>query len=326
MQLNCSVRGRIKKLRHLKNVAFAELDTTEDLQLVFDRDRFNETTFQQVKALKLDARIQANVSTEYDDKRQPPIRLIVHGFDPIPANPIAARRSQISHEQAQSKIDLASVTRSVATRLLETGWTEVAPLTISTNLSQTVAPLQVLFPGLGAETALVVNPVAQLVEVAQLTGTPSVFSISRIYSRSIRDGFTSPESIAIVTISLRKAEEREISLALAEELVRYGFQPVRSRLSSRERDWLTEQWERQKSNVVGALREVSSPVHQLAKEDKCIVFRSVWPHPIALVEGHVQELTDGTLHCMTLHCERILHLVSSVHYRRLQEDPVIGLV
>lgn len=166
-----------------------------------------------------------------------------------------------------------------------------------------------------------VSPIAELTEIAQLTSTASVFSVSRIYSRAIRDGFTSPESLALVTVHIGDTESAEWDLELAHNLVQRAFEPVKSRLSRRDREWLNVRWERRRSSAVTRLPEASVPTHEITLLEKGTVFRTIWPHPIALVEGHAYVTSGGTLHSTVVHCERILHLVSGVHYRRLQDSP-----
>ena len=321
VRLNCRVRGRVQHLRSMKNVAFTTLDVTAGLQLVFDRHVLSEQQFNECLRLREGARIEAWIDTEFEPTRTPPIRLIVRSFASLPAGQMAERRSSTSVEQAQSRIYLASIARSVADYLTRQNWVEVEPLTISTTLSQSVDPLLVIFPGLGAETSLVVSPIAELAEIAQVTGASSVFAVSRIYSRAIRDGFTSPESLAVHAVRIAKSTEAQIDLALVEGLLTSAFEPVKSRLSQREREWLSSHWERRSSKSIAELREVPGPVHEIATVAEGIVFRSVWPHPISIIEGHVRVGSDGALHSATVHCERIMHLVSDVHYRRLQDSP-----
>lgn len=322
VHLSCRVRGKVTWSRGMKNVLFMALDTTDDLQLVFDRAVLGDDQLADATGrLRVGGRVEVSVETEYADGRKPPIRLIVQHFTPLPANPIAVRRSEVSHDQAYGRIELASIARAAADYLTTMGWVEAAPLTISTNLDQSMDPLQLVFPGLGAETSLVVSPLAELVEIAQLTGNRSIYSVSRLYSRAVRDGFTSPESLAVVAVRLLERDIKEPDLALAQALVANALQPVKNRLSDRGRHWLTSNWERRTSTTLGPMQEISAPLHQMLRNGDTVAFRSLWPHPISLVEGHIRQLQDGCLECVTLHCERVLHLVSGLHYRRLQEGP-----
>jgi hypothetical protein len=324
VHLRCRVRGRVQRVRSLKNAVFSALDTSDELQLVFTRETLSADLFEVAERLRPDMSIEAWVETEFLPERTPPIRLLVTDFRILPSSRIAERRSDPGLEQSSSRIELASVARSIANDLLSQGWVEAAPLTISTSLDQPVEPLQVIFPGLGAETALVVSPVAELAEIAQVTGNYSLFSVSRIYSRAIRDGFTSPESLALVSVRISNGVSADPDYQLLEQLVRKALEPLKGRLSQRERTWLSGTWERRSSRTLGPIHEVSTPTHEVTSLESGLAFRSVWPHPISLVEGHIRILPDSSLQCVTVHCERVLHLVSDVHYRRLQESPRLG--
>src|SRR5712691_9187962 len=280
VRLKCRIRGRVQNIRTMKNVCFITLSSSAGLQLILDRNALGEQLFDESLKIRTGFRVEAWVETEYEPTRTPPVRLVVSRFALLPTTQMAERRSSTSVEQAQSRIDLAAIARSMAGYLIEHEWIEVEPLTISTTLSQSVDPLLVIFPGLGAETSLVVSPIAELAEVAQITGTSSVFAVSHIYSRAIRDGFTSPESLAVLAVHIATSPEGKIDLDLVEGLIAAAFEPVKSRLSQRERGWLGTRWERRSSKSVGQLREVSGPVHEIAATADGLVFRSVWPHPI----------------------------------------------
>ena len=321
VRLECRIRGKVDQVRKMKNAVFVTLDISAGLQLVFDRELLGDSEFDQSAKLKAGRRIEALVEAQFQEDRSPPVRLIVRQYKTLPSGLIAARRADLGLEQAQSRIELAAIARSIATYLTSENWIEVAPLTISITLDQPVDPLQVIFPGLGAETSLVVSPIAELIEVAQLTGTASVFSISRLYSKAVRDGSTTPESLALVAVHIDPSKAKEVGLSLAEIMVAKGFDPVKGKLSHREREWLGRPWERRQSSAIRQLQDISHPLHEIATLERGIAFRSVWPYPMSLIEGDVRELSEGTLHTMTVHCERLLHVVSGLQYRRLLDSP-----
>ena len=321
--LRCQVRGRVKAApRSHKTVVFLNLDTTGPIQLAFVNADLGDETFDGAKSLRVGQAIDATVRVHHNPRNAPPVRLDVESFRKLGNAKLATRTIEVELEQAESKLKLAEIAHSAAQYLRNEGWIEAAPLTISTVADQEVVALRIVFPGLGADTMLVSSPLAQLFEISQLTMHNRLFSISRIYTRSVRDGFTSPESLAVFVVEVRTAPH-ELTFSRAEALVINGMAPVRGQLSQRDRESLDDKWERRPSNSIGALPEVLIPTHQVFELSTGKCFRSLWPQPIALVEGDIRRIGNSVVECHILHCERVLHLVSRVQFRRLQENPIL---
>jgi hypothetical protein len=85
---------------------------------------------------------------------------------------------------------------------------------ISTSITRSVLePLDIMFPGWGATTSLVPSPLPQLLEAAVISGSPRVSALCRIFSRAIRDGFTSAEALTLCAVTLEHGEVSLVQLA-----------------------------------------------------------------------------------------------------------------
>lgn len=323
--LRGTLRGRVEGVQNHRNVIFLTLETSAGLQLVFTPDVLGTSDFERARGIAKGDRLEAYIETEPATRptARQPVRLRVRAFELLPSGQLSHRAAEISIEQARSRVLLASIARSASQYLLTKGWTEIAPVTISAGQVAQAFPLQVIFPGLGAETTLVVSPLAQLVETAQILALRKVFAVSRQYSRAIRDGFTSSEALAITAVSLDRHSPATIEgdLAQVEGLINAALAPISATLGANEKRWIKSSWPIREMRTVSELTPVTQPTHIVSHMADTDVYRAVWPQPFALVEGHVRHLETGHMFVATLHCERLARLSTGVHYRRLQDSP-----
>ena len=115
---------------------------------------------------------------------------------------------------------MARLKRRVAGDLIDRKFEEFEPRYIRNSKPQgPLEPLQVIYPGYGSPAYLLVSPVRDLRSVSLITGVPKVFSVVRVFSQTIRDGYTSAESLVIGLVIMGDEAEQLVDLCV--ELV-YG--------------------------------------------------------------------------------------------------------
>jgi len=196
------------------------------------------------------------------------------------------------------------------------GFLRYEPSYISAALQaeRSVEPLDVYFPGWGARTSLVPSPVPQLIRAGIGLGVPRIFATARVFTRTIRDGFTSPDSPAafvfILGITLDEALDE------IEDTVRLSVSRL---LGDANADLAISPspWERSDFSPKGIIPS-QKPLFELGRRTQHPRGRGfdvtpislVWPGGYVLVEGHIAHLGEDLSYAVvSLHIERMLQLL-----------------
>ena len=201
-------------------------------------------------------------------------------------------------------------------------------LTSSKSASQ-IEPLAIIFPGYGGSSYLAPSPAPQLMEAILVSSNPRVFCVSRCFSGSIRDGYTSAESLILCAHQLDASLDQMCILAQGAVKAVFHQYATRPKLSApKEQQWLeTSAWpvkERDWSDLELTVQEPEIHryrAHPASSNERAqSIFRVCWPTDVVLAEGHT-ELVDGRvpLGGITIHLERMVPLLRDVTLRRLRQ-------
>ena len=200
------------------------------------------------------------------------------------------------------------------------GYIRYEPSYISTALHSpdSIESLEVYFPGWGAMTNLVPTPVPQLIRMGIGLGVPRVFASSRVMTRAIRDGYTSPDSPAAFLFALNASVEgacREIERVLAASITRF-LKEAGVLVSTPSPSWPMLDEGEQSSEVH---HEVLRRRTFSDRSFPITPFRSFWFDDHVIAEGHVAHVSDAFGYFVaSVHTERIIHLLlSSPSFRRV---------
>lgn len=319
------LRGVIIARRKAKTAIFFDLsDTTQSVQLIVsaasDPDLFSQAlTLQVADRVHVSGvltRTQAGVLTVAIDR----IDLL------IPRRALSDRDllANLSKRDISPRFLLARLGKLAQDLFEAREFLQFSPHYISTRIKGVgVEPLDVVFPGWGATTSLVPSPLPQLLEAAVLSGTPRVFSACRLFSRTIRDGFTSSEAYSVCAVSLE--HDLTALMALASEAVIRVLEPflvdpaTRSYLDPAA--WFTRT--AVVSEVTGRVEQPTQIVYEnralLSGDVGSQAFRVLWPPDVSVVEGHVAHL-DGVIPfgVLTVHLERVVRILYGATLRRIR--------
>lgn len=216
------------------------------------------------------------------------------------------------------RVLLGTVVQEVDALLWERRFTRFEPSIVSSALAlgDTVEPLDLYFPGLGARTNLVPSPAPQLIRAGIGLGIPKLYATSRIITRTIRDGFTSPDSPATFLFLLNADEDR--TLRTVEELL---WSLLERLLTDSGRRSLAPEppWD----EIWDDARSPESPHHCLQRPRSSPRGFDVTPfstmiNSLPVVEGHVAHISGSLKYAiLSVQEERLLQLFATGDGNRL---------
>ncbi len=171
----------------------------------------------------------------------------------------------------------------------------------------TVESLEVYFTGWGAMTNLVPTAIPQLIRVGIGLGVPRVYASSRVITRAIRDGYTSPDSPAAALFALNLGVDEAIS-----EIGDILSSSVTRLLDEASLSPTGKSKKMTRSNEIG--HELLNKRKNVERGFEITPFRSIYPAGHILAEGHVAHVSESLEYLVaTIHTERMLQLLLS-HY------------
>lgn len=217
------------------------------------------------------------------------------------------------------RVLLGTVVQEVDALLWEGRFTRFEPSIVSSALApgDTVEPLDLYFPGLGARTNLVPSPAPQLIRAGIGLGIPKLYATSRIITRTIRDGFTSPDSPATFIFLLNVDTGQ--ALRAVEELL---WSLLERLLTDSGRRHLASEppWNDVPERAGAAGSSAHHRVHARRPSPRgfdvtplCTIVNGV-----AVVEGHVAHISDNLQYAiLSVQEERLLQLFAAGDSNRL---------
>jgi len=320
-----TIRGEInRKPQVFKTCVFATLDSSAGLQIIFsDSDQYASA-----KKFKIGDKLEVRFVSEETDNG---VRLKATSFKRLPTRNLYTRSSPVTKAQFEARSILAEIAHKSSEYLRSNNWKEIVPQTISADRDSTLEPLSLVFPGLGAEAKLEISPLAQVIEFAQAMNDGKVFARGRIFNRAIRDGYTSPEEPVICGVMMdhiegdqRAMQSLSICLKTSEELIKAALAPYKFQMSRKERNWFNAVWLDQSGVALSSISPTKAPIHEIISNnetDGITIYRTVWPSRTIVVEGHCAIVNDCVYSSFTLHCERVVSMLSETKFRRLQIGP-----
>jgi hypothetical protein len=211
---------------------------------------------------------------------------------------------------------LARLKRTVADALLAKGFEELEPRYIHhLRPDGPLEPLEVLFPGYGSPAYLLVSPIPDLRAAAVITGITRAFSVARSYSQTVRDGYTSAESLVIGILMTGTDSKRLVDECI--DLVYRSFGSHQTMAANWAEYALVDAWDHQDiPHPSGVLPEISRPTilkhdetacalawprprtkHNLAPQPLLVVESSLCTNPLGIAEGtaivHIERMAQA---------------------------------
>jgi hypothetical protein len=219
---------------------------------------------------------------------------------------------------AASGFFVARLKNTVVQGLVAKGFDELEPRYIH-NLRPvgSLEPLQVVFPGYGSPAYLLVSPIPELRAASLVIGITSAFSVARSFSQTVRDGYTSAESLVIGLIMTGSESRKLIDLCI--ELVYASF----GNYSTMAANWadyaFVGSW--RDESMLGASSAVPLISQPTILRNNNGAFALAWPRPrvragnlpqpLLVVEGANRENElDGGEGTAIIHIERMAKAIS----------------
>lgn len=301
-------------------IFFSVRDPSGVIQCKADRSRFVPEKWEStIKAIRKGDRISIEGTVEtytYRGSSQPIIEILSAERN-LPADGPNFDSPSGDFSTVASGFFLARLKRALADALGARGFEELEPRYISNSLPPTkLEPLQVVFPGYGSPAYLLVSPIPGLRAARLLTGAQKLFAVGRSFSQTVRDGYTSAESIVIGLIVIDDGADHLVDLCI--ELVSGCFSDYGTMATNWGEYALIDSWAREALPAsFGTMPVVTTPT---ILEHDHPAFALAWPRPPApaqgpqdpllVVEGSTRKNEFGnTEGVATIHVERMARAI-----------------
>jgi lysyl-tRNA synthetase class II len=319
--IRAKLQGIVTRVDARGGIIFFKLyDGTDSIQLIANRDNFDEATWESIRSIKRLMRL--SIDSSVGTSRSGVISIILQSL-PIqtPEFNVDLLPDKLTEPRTiESQIFLARLRSQASKFFADKDFVELETNFISASWEVTgLYPLRVDYPGFGGPAYLVPSPSPQLLRALVVTGKPKMFSISRCFTTSYRDSSSSYQSLTLCA--------KEIG-GTFDQIINVGVEAIRTILSDiatrpLDASFLTDSWpsvELSWPPRPTALKITNPQIH-IFKEfpnDKVLLnreinlFRICWPPDFILAEGATEILESSVmLNSLTLHIERMVLLVQS---------------
>lgn len=319
--LTAELKGMVGDMIDRGGVVIIRLiDATGQIRIEFQKTDFQSHLWKQVGAIKKLDRINVKGRVLIKDDKPVVSAQTFKIFLRKDEGP--SKVSDFDQDVLATQFLLARVKSRAIAHFQSMNFEEFEPSVLSFSRGKTeIEPLGVVFSGYGAPAYLIPSPAAQLREALIVAPSEKVFCVSRCFSASIRDGYTSAESL-ILCASKLNATIGEMA-TLAEEAIKRIFSHFTTMPQVVKQAWLgSTVWPRKEYKALTTDPQVSSPEIHVQKTDKVplqAILRICWPPTFIAAEGHIESLKeDISIGGVTIHLERMIPILRQVILRRLR--------
>lgn len=316
------IRGLIADLIDRGGIIIMRLiDATGQIRVEFHRSESNEESWRIIKKIrKMDRICITGLVREKEEK----LFIIPEGFQIfLPKTISNLSLQELDENIVSSQFFLARIRSRAASFLINNGFEEFEPNMISVTRGETkIDPLRVIFNGYGSPLYLIPSPAAQLREAIITAPAEKVFCVSRCFSATIRDGYTSAESMILCLRQLNISIEEICTLG--ESIIKNILGHFTTMPEIYDATWLSgKAWKRVTCKTIFPEGAIDLPEIQiqLAQPEEKIshIFRVIWPPNHIIAEGHIESISkDISLGGMTIHLEKIVLILKDFPFRRLR--------
>jgi aspartyl/asparaginyl-tRNA synthetase len=333
--IRAKLQGIITRVNPKGGIIFFRLyDGTDSIQIIADRNDFNETEWLNIRSIKQSFRIQ--IESPVGVSKNGTISIILQK---VPSNTIELNLDILPEGNKEpaiigAQIFLSRFRHQASKFFLDQDYLEMEPNFVSVSWASTgLEALEVEYPGFGGPVYLIPSPSPQILRALLVTGKQRMFSISRCFTTSYRDAASSYQSLILCAKEIDSSLDRMISLG--ESAIRGILSDVSTRLTETmflksswptlELDWPPKTISlRITSPQIQIFRDLKSD--EILKNSNLTLFRICWPPDFVLVEGSAEFLEKGiVIGSLTLHIERMVFLIRSDPTLRLLRHEEIRL-